>query len=134
MLQPLLLGPARNNQLKKPLLIIAVTDGAPGGEDRNTLVRVLVNASRFLKQTRYGPDAMSVQLAQIGNDLKARAFLEEIDSHAEVGDLVDCTSLSPPFSLFVFSLSFRAVSLSLCVCSAPERAHGIDTVEGARGS
>lgn len=91
-LQPLLLGPARNNQLKKPLLIIAVTDGAPGGEDRNTLVRVLVNASRFLKQTRYGPDAMSVQLAQIGNDLKARQYLEEIDSHPEVGDLVDCTS------------------------------------------
>ncbi|TKA51120.1 hypothetical protein B0A53_05938 [Rhodotorula sp. CCFEE 5036] len=75
-LQPLLLGPARNNQLKKPLLIIAVTDGAPGGEDRNTLVRVLVNASRFLKQTRYGPDAMSVQLAQIGNDLKARHNFE----------------------------------------------------------
>ncbi|POY72843.1 hypothetical protein BMF94_4098 [Rhodotorula taiwanensis] len=91
-LQPLLLGPARSNALKKPLLIIAVTDGAPGGEDRNTLVRVLINASRFLKQTRYGPDAMSVQLAQIGNDLKARAYLEEIDAHPEVGDLVDCTS------------------------------------------
>ncbi|BGP53884.1 hypothetical protein JCM8202_006077 [Rhodotorula sphaerocarpa] len=91
-LQPLLLNPARSNQLQKPLLIIAVTDGAPGGEDRNTLVRVLTNASRFLKQTRYGPDAMSVQLAQIGNDMKARAFLEEIDNHPEVGDLVDCTS------------------------------------------
>ncbi|KWU41678.1 hypothetical protein RHOSPDRAFT_22594, partial [Rhodotorula sp. JG-1b] len=116
-LQPLLLGPARNNQLKKPLLIIAVTDGAPGGEDRHTLVRVLVNASRFLKQTRYGPDAMSVQLAQIGNDLKARAFLEEIDSHPEVGDLVDCTSLSRRSLFSCFYLSFRAVSLSLSLGS-----------------
>lgn len=105
-LQPLLLGPARNNQLQKPLLIIAVTDGAPGGEDRNTLVRVLVNASRFLKQTRYGPDAMSVQLAQIGNDMKARAFLEEIDSHPEVGDLVDCTSC-----VFFFSSAFLLLFL-----------------------
>lgn len=33
-LQPLLLGPARSNQLKKPLLVIAITDGQPAGEDR----------------------------------------------------------------------------------------------------
>ncbi|GEM12866.1 von Willebrand factor, type A domain containing protein [Rhodotorula toruloides] len=91
-LQPLVLGPARAGQLHKPILVIAVTDGAPGGEDRYTIVRVLVNASRFLQQTRYGADALSVQLAQIGNDMKARAFLEEIDSHPEVGGLVDCTS------------------------------------------
>ncbi|PRQ70903.1 hypothetical protein AAT19DRAFT_10443 [Rhodotorula toruloides] len=91
-LQPLVLGPARAGQLHKPVLVIAVTDGAPGGEDRHTIVRVLVNASRFLQQTRYGADALSVQLAQIGNDMKARAFLEEIDSHPEVGGLVDCTS------------------------------------------
>ena len=32
-LQPLLLGPARMNQLQKPLLVIAMTDGAPAGEN-----------------------------------------------------------------------------------------------------
>lgn len=69
-LQPLVLGPARAGQLHKPVLVIAVTDGAPGGEDRHTIVRVLVNASRFLQQTRYGADALSVQLAQV------RAVLE----------------------------------------------------------
>ena len=31
-----------------------------------------------MSQTRYGADALSIQLAQIGNDLSARAFLEEI--------------------------------------------------------
>ncbi|BGP20030.1 hypothetical protein JCM10213_000588 [Rhodosporidiobolus nylandii] len=91
-LQPLLLGPARSGTLRKPLLVIAVTDGAPGGEDRNTLTRVITTASRTLAGTRYGKDALSVQLAQIGNDMGARAFLEEIDNHPEVGSLVDTTS------------------------------------------
>lgn len=45
-----------------------------------------------LKQTQYGPDAISYQLAQVGNDLKARAFLEEIDTNKEIGGLVDVTS------------------------------------------
>ncbi|KAK4049947.1 hypothetical protein OIV83_003771 [Microbotryomycetes sp. JL201] len=91
-LQPLLLGPARSNMLKKPLLVVAITDGVPGGEDRHTIVRVIENANRELQRTRYGPDALSIQLAQIGNDLKATAFLAEIDKHPQIGGLVDCTS------------------------------------------
>ncbi|GAA5854216.1 hypothetical protein JCM9279_006182 [Rhodotorula babjevae] len=91
-IQPLLLGPARAGQLRKPLLIVAVTDGAPGGEARDTIVRVIKNASDTLAQTRYGSDALSIQIAQIGNDSGARAFLEEIDEHPVIGDLVDCTS------------------------------------------
>ncbi|GAA5930985.1 uncharacterized protein JCM15063_002513 [Sporobolomyces koalae] len=91
-LEPLVLGPARAGRLKKPVLIIAVTDGIPGGEARETLTNVIINANNVLRQTRYGPDAVSYQLAQVGNDQKARAFLEEIDNHPVVGDLVDCTS------------------------------------------
>ncbi|GAA5855444.1 hypothetical protein JCM9279_005479 [Rhodotorula babjevae] len=91
-IQPLILGPARAGQLKKPVLVIAVTDGQPGGEPRDTLARVLINASRSLQQTRYGADALSVTLAQIGNDPHARQFLSELDVHPEVGDLIDTTS------------------------------------------
>lgn len=91
-LEPLVLGPARARQLKKPVLIIAVTDGIPGGEARETLTNVIINANNVLRQTHYGADAVSFQLAQVGNDQKARAFLEEIDCHPIVGDLVDCTS------------------------------------------
>ncbi|GAA5989991.1 hypothetical protein JCM10908_002412 [Rhodotorula pacifica] len=91
-LQPLLVGPARQNSLRKPLLVVAVTDGAPGGEARDTIVKAIKNAKNALTQTRYGPDALSIQLAQIGNDMGARAFLEEIDNHPEIGGLVDTTS------------------------------------------
>lgn len=40
----------------------------------------------------YGPDAISFQIAQVGEDQKAQAFLGELDNHPEVGELVDVTS------------------------------------------
>lgn len=40
----------------------------------------------------YGPDAISFQIAQVGEDQKAQAFLAELDNHPEVGELVDVTS------------------------------------------
>ncbi|GAA5988158.1 hypothetical protein JCM5350_002203 [Sporobolomyces pararoseus] len=91
-LQPLLLGPARSTQLRKPLLVVAVTDGAPGGEGRDTLSRVIKNARDQLRNSRYGEDSLSVQLAMVGNDMGARKFLEEIDKDPSIGGLVDCTS------------------------------------------
>lgn len=67
--------------------------GSQGGEDHNQLVKVILNANRELAKTRYGSDAVSFQLAQVGNDLKARAFLEELDSHREIGGLIDVSLL-----------------------------------------
>lgn len=61
-------------------------------DSRYTLFKTIINANRELSRTRYGPDALSLQIAQVGNDIKARQFLEEIDNHPEVGGLVDCTS------------------------------------------
>ncbi|SCV73251.1 BQ2448_7176 [Microbotryum intermedium] len=90
-LQPLVLGPARAGRLQKPVVVIAVTDGIPS-EPRDNITRVIINANRELARTRYGPDAISYQFAQVGNDQKARAFLEELDKHPEIGDLIDTTS------------------------------------------
>jgi hypothetical protein len=50
-----------------------------------------MQASKELERTRYGPDALSISFAQIGNDTKAQEFLASIDVHPTVGDLVDCT-------------------------------------------
>ncbi|WWC85855.1 uncharacterized protein L201_000722 [Kwoniella dendrophila CBS 6074] len=91
-LEPLLLGPARTNRLQKPLLIIAITDGTPAGENRDEVFNVILRADSELKRTRYGPDAVSYQFAQVGDDMKAMKFLEELDNHPIVGGLVDCTS------------------------------------------
>ncbi|GAA6021515.1 hypothetical protein JCM10207_005787 [Rhodosporidiobolus poonsookiae] len=90
-IQPLVVGPARANVLRKPILVIAVTDGEPTGEDRRTLVNAVRNAKAALQQTRYGADALSVEIAQVGNDQKARAFLEQIDSDPHAGGMIDVT-------------------------------------------
>lgn len=91
-IQPLLLGPARANALQKPLLIIGITDGTPAGENKDEVFSVISRTDAELRRTRYGPDAVSYQFAQVGNDMKATNFLAELDNHPQIGGLVDCTS------------------------------------------
>ncbi|KAJ9091487.1 hypothetical protein QFC21_007187 [Naganishia friedmannii] len=91
-IQPLLLAPARSGQLKKPLLIVILTDGTPAGEPKEQVFNVILRTNQELQRTRYGADAVSYQFAQIGNDLKAQAFLGELDSHPTIGGLIDSTS------------------------------------------
>ncbi|KAK6908666.1 hypothetical protein I203_102669 [Kwoniella mangroviensis CBS 8507] len=90
-LQPLLLGPARANALQKPLLIIAITDGAPAGESTDKIVQVITNANHELQRSRYGPDAVSYQLSQVGNDKSAQKFLSSLDDNPAIGSLIDQT-------------------------------------------
>ena len=91
-LQPLVLAPAQNRSLAKPVLVVIITDGEPSGEPRDTLIQVLRNIKGALSRTAYGPGAVAFQLAQVGKDTAAQRFLGEIDSHPEVGRMVDATS------------------------------------------
>ncbi|GFZ51966.1 hypothetical protein JCM24511_09736 [Saitozyma sp. JCM 24511] len=91
-LQPLVLGPARANALQKPVLIICITDGSPAGENKDEVINVILRTDQELRRSRYGPDTVSYQFAQVGNDLKATKFLEELDNHPQVGGMIDCTS------------------------------------------
>lgn len=40
---------------------------------------------------QYGPDAVSFQIAQVGDDRKAEEFLAALDAHPKVGGLIDST-------------------------------------------
>jgi hypothetical protein len=99
-LQPLVLGPARSGQLRKPILIITITDGIPTRDgDRpnektgDKLLLVIKNAARELAgNPRYGRSTVSYQFAQVGNDVKATDFLKKLDQDPEVGPMIDCTS------------------------------------------
>jgi len=91
-LEPLVYKKVKKHALKKPLLIVIITDGEPTGEPRDTIVKAIMEAKQILGKTPYTPDAVSFQLAQVGNDQEARAFLEYIDTEPRIGSLVDCTS------------------------------------------
>lgn len=91
-IDPMVLGPARNRQLQKPVLVITITDGQPTETD-DVVKNVVQYASNELsRMPQYGPGAVSFQFAQVGNDQPARAWLAKIDSDPQVGYLVDCTS------------------------------------------
>ncbi|OJD27477.1 hypothetical protein ACJ73_01135, partial [Blastomyces percursus] len=92
-LEPLVIAPAKAGQLKKPVLVITITDGQPAGERNGAVsdaIRFAVSELRALPQ--YGPGAISFQFAQVGNDLKAREFLSKLDEEPGIGELIDCTS------------------------------------------
>lgn len=143
-IQPLLMGPAQQNRLEKPILIIAVSSWVSlfPRLSFSLLTRPSMHVYSFLDHwwnsrwwrsykgvwryyasqpglakdpsefsepiyrrfcsivtniwlpsvLQYGPGALSLQIAQIGNDQKAQAFLGELDNHPVVGGLIDCTS------------------------------------------
>lgn len=115
-IEPLVVGPARNNQLQKPVLIIAITDGQPAGEPQGTVFDAIRYASTELSRNpRYGQGAVSFEFAQVGDDLKATEFLGKLDSDPSIGHMVDCTSsklaatlLSEEAKLNAFRLRDRA--------------------------
>ncbi|KAK7607321.1 transcription factor RfeF [Phyllosticta paracitricarpa] len=84
---------ARAGQLRKPVLVITITDGQPAGEPQNAVFETIKNAtSEVSRMPQYGPGAIKFQFAQVGNDEKAREFLSKLDQDPMVGHLVDCTS------------------------------------------
>ena len=91
-LEPLVVRPAKSNQLQKPVLVVTITDGQPAGEPQGAVYDAIKYTSDELARTRYGKGAISFQFAQVGNDLKAREFLGKLDSEPGIGELVDCTS------------------------------------------
>jgi hypothetical protein len=91
-LEPLVVQKARANQLRKPVLVIVITDGQPAGEPPGSVFEAIKYVSYELQRTPYGKGAISLEFAQVGNDLKAREFLSNLDNEPGIGELVDSTS------------------------------------------
>ena len=92
-IEPLVVSRARSGQLRKPILIITITDGQPAGELPNTLEKTIIYTEQELsRMPQYGKYACKFQFAQVGNDQGAKEFLEKLDQQRDFGDVVDCTS------------------------------------------
>ena len=88
----IVLQKAASNQLRKPVLVIAITDGQPAGEPTDAVFDAVRYANNEASRSEYGPGAIAFQFAQVGNDEKARDFLGKLDADPVVGRMVDCTS------------------------------------------
>lgn len=86
----------RSGQMRKPVLVIAITDGQPAGEPTDAVFDTVKYAVNEAGRSQYGPGAIAFQFAQVGNDERAREFLGKLDHDPMVGKLVDCTSSTWP--------------------------------------
>ncbi|GAO49086.1 hypothetical protein G7K_3244-t1 [Saitoella complicata NRRL Y-17804] len=108
-LQPLVLGPLRSRGLPKPVLIITITDGEPVGEPKDRLKQVILSAHQQIVQSGFSPGAIAFQFAQVGKDMRAQAFLSELDRDQRVGSLVDAISY---YELEAEEMSKKGVELT----------------------
>ena len=90
-IDPLILEPARVGRLKKPVLVITVTDGQPT-DNPKIFDTIRYASSEISRMPQYGKGAISFQFAQVGDDPTAMAFLSKLDNDPQIGSLVDCTS------------------------------------------
>jgi hypothetical protein len=90
----IILSRAAQNQLKKPVLVIAITDGQPAGEPQNAVFDTIRYAFDTLQQRfpQYGRGGVAFEFAQVGNDEMAKKFLSKLDEDPQIGPMVDCTS------------------------------------------
>lgn len=90
----IVLNKAQSGQLKKPILVISVTDGQPAGEPQNAVFDTIRYALDTLSQRfpQYGRGAIAFEFAQVGNDELAKKFLASLDEDPRIGREVDCTS------------------------------------------
>jgi hypothetical protein len=100
-LEPIVLQKARNQQLSKPILVIAVTDGQPAGEPQNAVFDAIRNTFTELERTPYRRGAVAFEFAQVGNDEMARKFLGKLDEDPNVGPFIDCTSSESQLGLLM---------------------------------
>ncbi|OBT53337.1 hypothetical protein VE04_06477 [Pseudogymnoascus sp. 24MN13] len=91
-LEPLVVQKVRSNQLHKPILVITITDGQPAGEASTAVFDAIRYTSGELARSPYGKGAVSYQFAQVGNELKEREILGQLDGDPAIGELIDSTS------------------------------------------
>jgi D-lyxose ketol-isomerase len=84
-------------QLRKPYLVITITDGQPAGENQTAVVDTIKYAT-----TQWPRGSINFEFAQVGNDEAARNFLSKLDNDPMVGSLVDCTSSKPSAAIQMF--------------------------------
>jgi hypothetical protein len=90
----IVLNRAAQGQLKKPVLVVAITDGQPAGEPQNAVFDTIKYAFDTLQQRfpQYGRGGIAFEFAQVGNDEMAKKFLSKLDEDPQIGPMVDCTS------------------------------------------
>ncbi|UKZ81451.1 hypothetical protein TrVFT333_009223 [Trichoderma virens FT-333] len=94
-LHPFVFDPiALGETLKRPLLIIVVTDGHPTESDPDSFKKAIIDCSRALENNGYEPRAVRYLVSHIGQDAGAAKFIESLggDSNKALDRIIHRTS------------------------------------------
>ncbi|KAM3505006.1 hypothetical protein MY11210_008143 [Beauveria gryllotalpidicola] len=95
-LEPLVYSEIRSGNLKRPLLISIITDGAPNNSDTPGIVQAIMDCGEVLRLASYPRESVKFMIGQVGTSEAAAKFLAgiraEIDRNEEFGKVVYCTS------------------------------------------
>ncbi|KAI5817325.1 hypothetical protein BZA77DRAFT_39340 [Pyronema omphalodes] len=102
-------------EMDEPLLVIVITDGEVEGERKGFLEHLINMAIKKLgEDPKNGKDALSIQVAQVGDDEEAERLLERLDKHQEenVKNHVSCLLSKLKTSPFHNIISITDVSFN----------------------
>ncbi|KAF8907889.1 hypothetical protein CPB84DRAFT_1767818 [Gymnopilus junonius] len=77
---------------RRPLLICIITDGVPGGEDRQTLRDEIVECKKRLDEKGYDESSVMFCINQVGTDEEAEKFLLELREEDKIKDVIYVTA------------------------------------------
>jgi len=83
---------ANVRKMKRPLLVIIITDGEIEGEPDVLLRKVILKKVEELKGSFRddGPEAVAYQFATVGNNPGARKLVQDLDDDKDLGKYIDC--------------------------------------------
>ncbi|OCL09002.1 hypothetical protein AOQ84DRAFT_272414, partial [Glonium stellatum] len=87
-LKPMVLSKARRDMLKKPIIVVIITDGEPFGEPRDKLREIIRDCKIRMDLRGYKKSAVIFLISRVGTSLEAATFLDELRADKEVGNMV----------------------------------------------
>lgn len=86
-----ILSLAQAHMLRKPVLVICITDGVPSPESQGDTARLLAATKHRLNLLSLPARTVAYQFVQVGDDGDASDFLESLDRDPQVGSFLDTT-------------------------------------------
>lgn len=91
-LKPLVYNKIRSGKLARPLLVCIITDGHPTDNPTSTFRDKIAECKKKLKAYNYAPGSVMFCVSQIGDDVKATEFLEDLEKADKIRDVLHCTT------------------------------------------
>ncbi|EPS41458.1 hypothetical protein H072_4651 [Dactylellina haptotyla CBS 200.50] len=90
-IQPMVIDKMRDGAFKKPLIVIAITDGDPTDDDPRTFEKMIAACKGSEEVKGYGEATVVFIVSRVGSDVAAKDFLSSIEKNKELKEWIYCS-------------------------------------------